>query len=53
MSDLILDANVIRNIAQGNHAVAEALTKQLKSGRRVYVARAAWGELSEEYRRRF
>ncbi|MBR0693050.1 hypothetical protein [Bradyrhizobium lablabi] len=50
MSDLIIDANVIRNIAQGNRAAAEALTKLIKSGRRVYIARAAWNELSEQYR---
>jgi hypothetical protein len=35
MSDIIIDANLIRNIAQGNRAAAEAMKKLLASGRRL------------------
>jgi predicted nucleic acid-binding protein len=45
MSDLIIDANVIRNIGQGNRAAAEALTRLLKSGRKIYIAHAAYDEI--------
>jgi hypothetical protein len=45
MSDIIIDANLIRNIAQGNQAAAAALTKMLDSGRKVYIARAAYNEV--------
>src|SRR5262245_20010014 len=53
MSDLIIDANVIRNIAQGNRAAAEALKKLLASSRRIYIAQAAYNEVvvvSDQYR---
>jgi len=45
MSDLIIDANVIRNIGQGNRAAAEALRRLLSSGRKIYIAHAAYDEV--------
>jgi predicted nucleic acid-binding protein len=45
MSDIIIDANLIRNIAQGNRAAAEAMKKLLASGRRVYISQAAYNEV--------
>jgi len=53
VSDIIIDANLIRNIGQGNRAAAEALQRLLQSGRKVYIARAAYDEvvvMSEQYR---
>jgi hypothetical protein len=41
MSDsLILDTNVLTDISRGNALAAEALTRHLKSGTKVYIARA-------------
>jgi rRNA-processing protein FCF1 len=45
MPDVILDANVLRNIAQGNQIAAEALKHMLDSGRKVYISKAAYNEL--------
>lgn len=46
MSDsLILDTNVLTDISRGNALAAEALTRHLKSGTKVYIARAAYNEL--------
>lgn len=42
---VLLDKNVITDIARGNAAVAEALKRILDSGEPVYIARAAYNEL--------
>ena len=42
---VILDKNVLTNISRGNSQAAEALTRRLKSGSKVYIARAAYNEL--------
>jgi hypothetical protein len=55
MGDIIIDANLIRNIAQGNREAAEAMVRLLKKGRRIYIAHAAYNEvvhgtaLAEQY----
>jgi len=46
MAVIIIDANVIRNIAQGNAALAEALIELMAvPGNRVYIATAAFDEV--------
>lgn len=42
---IILDKNVITEIARGNVGVSEALKRMLASGERVYISRAAYNEL--------
>jgi len=42
---IILDTNVLKNIAEGNQRAAEALTRYIKKGDTVYIARAAYNEL--------
>ena len=42
---ILVDKNVITDIARGNAAVSVALTRILESGERVYIARAAYNEL--------
>ena len=42
---ILLDKNVIADIARGNTAVADALTRLCQSGEPVYIARAAYDEL--------
>jgi predicted nucleic acid-binding protein len=42
---IILDTNVLKDISRGNTAVADALTRYIKSGTPVYISRAANGEL--------
>lgn len=42
---VLLDKNVITDIARGNAAVAEALKRILGSGEPVFIARAAYNEL--------
>jgi len=45
MSDVIIDANTLRHIGRGNRAAAEALKKIIASGRKVYIATAAYNEV--------
>ncbi|WP_186416636.1 hypothetical protein [Bosea sp. CS1GBMeth4] len=45
MSDIIIDANTLRHIGRGNRSAAEALRKMLASGRKVYIATAAYNEV--------
>lgn len=42
---ILLDKNVITDIARGNTAAAEALKRLLASGEPVYISRAAYNEL--------
>jgi hypothetical protein len=42
---ILLDKNVITEIARGNAAVSEALKRMLASGEQVYMSRAAYNEL--------
>lgn len=42
---IILDTNVLKNIAEGNQRAADALTRYIKNGDTVYIARAAYNEL--------
>ncbi len=42
---ILLDKNVITEIARGNAAVSEALKRILASGEQVYMSRAAYNEL--------
>jgi len=43
---IIIDANILNQIARGNVAVAQALTRLLK-GNKIYIARAAYNELTQ------
>jgi predicted nucleic acid-binding protein len=46
MADVIvLDTNVLKDIARGNRPGAEALVRYIKAGDTVYIARAAYNEL--------
>jgi len=40
---IILDTNVLKDISRGNTAVADALTRYVKSRTPVYISRAAYG----------
>src|SRR5580698_7716052 len=42
---IILDTNVIKDVARGNQRVADALTRYLKAGTPVYISKAAYEEL--------
>jgi hypothetical protein len=42
---IMLDTSVLRDIARGNAQAAEALSRRLKAGGRVYVSRLAYREL--------
>ncbi|MEK9281412.1 type II toxin-antitoxin system VapC family toxin [Bradyrhizobium sp. ISRA442] len=42
---ILLDKNVIKDVARGNVAVAQALQRVLGSGEPVYIAHAAYNEL--------
>ena len=42
---IILDTNVIADVARGNQRVADSLTRYLKAGTPVYISRAAYDEL--------
>jgi predicted nucleic acid-binding protein len=42
---VILDTNILLDIARGNQRAAEALTRYIKSGTPVYISRAAYDEL--------
>lgn len=42
---IILDTNVLKDIARGNKAAADALRRYVDAGRPVYISRAAYEEL--------
>src|SRR5262249_29519315 len=42
---IILDTNVLKDISRGNKAMADALSRYVKSGTPVYISRAAYDEL--------
>ena len=42
---IIVDANVIINVAEGNADAAVALMRRMKSGAQIYIARAAYNEV--------
>jgi predicted nucleic acid-binding protein len=42
---IIIDANVLKDIARGNIAASQALRRLLTSGHEVYIARAAYNEV--------
>jgi predicted nucleic acid-binding protein len=42
---IILDTNVLKQIASGNQPAADALLRYLKNGTPVYMSRAGYGEL--------
>jgi predicted nucleic acid-binding protein len=42
---ILIDTNVLEQIARGNRTAANALKQLLKSGRPVYIAQAAYNEL--------
>src|SRR5687768_9904947 len=42
---IVIDTNVLKDVARGNRPVAEALVRYIKTGTVVYIARAAYNEL--------
>lgn len=44
---IVLDTNIVADIARGNRIAAEALRRYIESGTPVYISRAAYNELVE------
>ena len=42
---IILDTNVLKHVSRGSQPIADALTRRLKAGDQVWIARASYNEL--------